>query len=270
MSIQYLKLSQHFLKEEPQSAALRIETMTAEQGAFLLAKVPLKIAANVLSVMDSRYAYSLLQALKNERVIEILASMELADVAAIIRFGQADHQQELLSAMPIRRQNMCKLLISYPRNTIGSLVKTDLLLVDEKMKVSEALFRIKKHAASDSQFVYVVNRKKQLVGTITVLALFGKPKDIQLSTILLEIPTILNGAIDLETAVSLDCWRTTDFACISNRQSEFIGILRHVSLRRAQSKDRSNRFDDGSVLGEVVFGYAETVHTALSAVFGSK
>lgn len=264
MSVHALKLSQHYIQEEPLSAARQLENMTPELGAALLENFPSGAVEGVLKLMEPTHAANLLSNMSFERALTLLASLPVSDVAAIMRFGNSEQLAPLIAKLPASRQKLCRTLLRYPDNTLGTLVETELLIVDEKMTAGEVQTRLKKRLHLDSQLLYVVDKGKNLLGTLSVVSLLRQSTGNLVSTMQLQPIPLVSGLVDLSSALAMPCWSSVDTIAICNRHNQFVGIVRHVSLRKQGIKQQAENTKQVSLLGELVTSYSETVQAFLS------
>ncbi|PCK33020.1 magnesium transporter MgtE N-terminal domain-containing protein, partial [Pseudoalteromonas piscicida] len=160
MSMLNLKVAQHFLQQEPAGAARLLSLQAPDIAAELLKSLTNEAALNVLKMMQPKSAAELLVTQTDVDISRWLSKMKLADIAAILRHLQENQQARLLNLLSVRKQTLCKMLITYPDYTIGAWVETDVLILEESMTIEEALLRLKKRDYISFAFTYVVNQHR--------------------------------------------------------------------------------------------------------------
>lgn len=266
MTAAQLQLSVHFLTVESQAAARQIELLPPEQANLLLQKAPVSTAAQVLRLMLPNVAAKILLLFPREMVFKWLEKLNAADLAAIFRYIESSERIQLLDVLPRNKQTLCKMLISYPEYSVGSLVETNVLLFDNHMLVEDALLRLKNSHQDYIQEVFVVNEQRQLMGKLTLAKLFSLPTATLLSNAMqLHIPSML-ASIDIVSAAELPCWHGTDTLAVINRKHEFVGVLHHHSLRHFLYRKEMQQNQVDSVSADLVEVYGDTLVSLMDLI----
>lgn len=261
-----LKLTIHFFSEEPVAAAHKLDLMESDNAAAILQKVPISVVSKVIYAMLPSTAAKALTLTSDDFNRALFQSIELADIAAILRYINNEDRKALIELLPRSRQALCKLLISYPENTVGALIETNVLVIDSHMTVAEAMLRVKKKTYFDHHEVLIVNSKRKIVGKLSIFDLLRAPA----STTILALPSTkvatVNGLSDVSTVLDMDIWKNTDSISVVNRRKEFIGILRHYDLRASIARNNKTINSSQSVAWEVTDAYTRTIRS-LSELF---
>ncbi|MGA4607901.1 MULTISPECIES: magnesium transporter MgtE N-terminal domain-containing protein [Pseudoalteromonas] len=233
MSALNLKIAQHFLQEEPAGAARLLSLQTPDVAAELLKTLPNEVALNVLKVMQPRSAAEILITQTDVDIARWLGKMKLADIAAILRHLQDEELARFLNLISVRRQTLCKMLISYPDYTVGAWVETDVLILEETMTVEESLLRLKKRDYIGFALVYVVNQHRHVVGQLSLTHLLRKAPQQKIADLMDTHVASLSGYTELHSALKSPVWAQQDQVAVANRSGDFIGVLPHYRVRSA-------------------------------------
>ncbi|MDN4503496.1 CBS domain-containing protein [Alteromonadaceae bacterium BrNp21-10] len=231
MNSSKLKLAVQFLHDEPQAAALKLELETPELAAAMLLKVPNKVAANVMCCMQPLFAASMMSVLDEANIAGLLDSIDSAHTAAILRHLPTSEFARVLGLLPLKKQTLCKMLISYPDYTVGAWVETNVLILDSQMTIEDALLRLKKRRYSDETSIYVVNHQRQVVGKMSVFDVIRRPATQIVEDVMSTQVDVIGGYTELLAALELPIWSVLDCVAVINRKQEFIGIIHHHRLR---------------------------------------
>tara|TARA_R110002167_G_scaffold61609_3_gene174009 strand:- start:1098 stop:1922 length:825 start_codon:yes stop_codon:yes gene_type:complete len=256
-----LKLTIQFFKEEPVAAARKLDIMGSASAAALLQKVPISVASKVIYAMLPRASANIITKSSTDFNSELFELLEMADIAAILRYINVEARRSLIELLPKSRQALCKLLISYPENTVGTLIETNVLVIDSQMTVEEAMLRVRKQTYFEDHQVLIVNRKRQLVGKISIFDLLRAPASDLISALTCSSVSTVNGLSDVSTVIAMDIWQKTDSIAVVNRKQEFIGILRHYDLRAAITRHKETTSNKRSLTGEVVSTYSDVLRS---------
>jgi len=270
MFSQSLKLSVHFFNEEPTAAARQLESLDPSASALLLVKVPLSSATHVLKVMLPSSAAKIVENLPEEYTASVFHSLELAEIAAILRYIKAPRRSVLLALLPLKKQTICRLLISYPEHTIGSMIESNVLVLNSQMTVADALIRVKKHDYFDTHEIVVVDSSRKLFGKTSLHELLRKPAATIIKTICKRTVDSLSGFSDARAVLASEIWKKSDMVTVINRKQEFIGILRHCDLRAALSHIKVVDEVSNAIPGEILDAYGTVLLTVLDVFIPAK
>jgi magnesium transporter len=256
-----LKLTIHFFNEEPIAAARKLDLMGADSAAAILQKVPMPVVSKVIyAMLPSAVAKVLILTLDNFNSA-LFESIELADTAAILRYVNNVDRKRLIDLVPKNRQTLCKLLISYPENTIGALIETNVLVIDSRLTVAEAMQRVKKQTYFDNHEVLIVNNKQKLVGKLSIFDLLRAHSSTLISALAFTSVDTVNGLSDVRTVLGMDIWQKTDSIAVVNRKQEFMGILRHFDLRASIARNEKTTHISRLLTWEVADTYGSTIRS---------
>jgi magnesium transporter len=256
-----LKLTIHFFNEEPIAAARKLDLMGADSAAAILQKVPISVVSKVVYAMLPSAVAKVLNLTSDDFNRALFQSIELADTAAILRYVNNQDRKQLIELIPKSRQALCKLLISYPENTVGALIETNVLVIDSQMTVAEAMLRVKKQTYFDNHEVLIVNSKRKIVGKLSVFDLLRAPTSTLISALASTSVYTVNGLSDVSTVLGMDIWLKTDSISVVNRKQEFMGILRHYDLRASIARNEKTTAIPQSVAWEVSQAYGSTLRS---------
>jgi magnesium transporter len=262
----HLALSVHFLSVEPQAAARQLELLSAHQATIVLQNSPSSVVAQVLRNMLPNSAAKIVIAQPNDKIDTWLEKLNAADLAAILRCLARKDQDGMLNRMPRSKQTLCKMLLSYPEYTVGSLVDTDVLVVEHSMLVENVLQRLKKKQHGYLQVLFVVDQSRQLIGQLNISQLFTVPPSTQISVLLGQLKPSIIATLDIASAAQLTHWHEHDSIAVVNRKHEFIGVLHHHSVRHFSNRqDQQNHSADTNAL-DMVETYADTIVSVLGLI----
>ncbi len=243
-------LTLHFMENEPVAAARRLELVRSEYAAEIIKAAPLTPAINVIKSMIPSVSAKLFEYFSPAQCLKLTQQMEVADLAAILRHLDKANQQRLIELLPLRKQTLCKMLITYPEYSIGSVVETDVLIADSQMRLDEVLLRLRKRSFSYLQWIYVVNHGRQLQGKVFIGDVLKGDPDSEITDLITHTEEPISATSDMVSAMEWDSWNHTDTLAVCNRKQEFFGVihfsrLRHfVSVKQAQDNAPSSTSSD--------------------------
>ncbi len=155
---------------------LVIESSDKEKISFLLREI------------SPEYKNNLLKKLNNPKLKEALSEIssdELVDILGELSIGNAKRVLGLL-----RREDVdtVKWLMKYEEGTAGSLMATEYIALKGRMKISQAVKKIREINPRTEMlsYIYIVDEEKKLVGVIPMRRLFTESMETTLEDIMID------------------------------------------------------------------------------------
>lgn len=154
----------------PSDVADIIEDLDKDKQMSMFIALDEEKAADVLEEMEPESQVKLIDNLSITKAAGVLEKMPSDEVADIFGVLDQDIVQNLLKVMTKETSEEVQELMEYPDNTVGSLMSTDLVSIDEKMTVEDCFVRLRseKPEMDTVFFLYVVNMANQLIGTVSL------------------------------------------------------------------------------------------------------
>lgn len=262
-----LQMAIRFLEEEPEAASLQLELEDPDKVAALFSRVSTRTVTRVIHKMLPVYGANVIERLRIDYVGELFSQMTNTDIAAVLRHLDNQNRTRLLGTLPARRQTACNLLISFPEYTVGAWIETDVLILDEQMEVYEALTRLRKRAYSETPDIMVLNRKRQVLGHVSVYELIRTPPSALVKSIMHGEQTTIHGLTRLEVAIALPVWEKQDAVPVVNRKREFVGILHHYTIRGALTHSSQPTAVHKGAANELINAFGASLHGLVDALY---
>ena len=129
-------------------------------------------AAETFSYMEPRQQQILVEALTERELKEVLDEMVLDDAADVLEEMPANVVERILSTTDAETRRQLNQLLSYPEDSVGSIMTVEYVDLKPEMTVKEALTKIRR-VGIDSETIYTcyVIRNKKLLGIVTAKSL---------------------------------------------------------------------------------------------------
>ncbi|MFP3983128.1 MAG: magnesium transporter MgtE N-terminal domain-containing protein [Desulfurivibrionaceae bacterium] len=225
------RLTFSYLEEHPEEAARVLEALELEDAAALLASVPTRLGAPVLSAVLPPRAALYLDSLNNNLALALLGRMKARDGVSIIRYLPAEKRSRFISNLPTGRALAYRLLLGYPEETVGAWVDPEVLVFQPLRTAGEALSRFRQSSRLLPPFVYVVSEDRRLLGGLSLQELVAAPADSRLDQLMKKISRTLPAPSLLRNAVHREDWQSRDSIPVVEKGNRFIGVLHHSTLR---------------------------------------
>lgn len=237
-----LGLALEFLDEHPDAAVRILEQHDAFKVDAFLDTIPDSYSGVVLERTLPAFAARLCQAMGPEQAARLLQQQTVGRMVAILRHLELGAVEAILQECTKSRRQACVLLLHYPVHCVGAWIVPNTAVVSSDFSVAEVLAFLK-DALEDtfSKFVFVVDREGVPEGRINYLTLLKAQPEQQVGRIMEKRVDVISGQMLLAQAEKLPCWQEGDVMPVVGAQQQFIGVLRHVDLRRGLQQDRRSK-----------------------------
>lgn len=239
---QDLTLALDFLDEHPEEAVRTLEQHDAAQVAAFLAQVPALYSALVMGLALPAFAAHLCATLDAATAARLLLQHGVSRMVAVLRHLEHFQVDAILKECPQSRRHACQLLMLYPLDTAGAWMVPNTAVVTPDFSVQEVL-NFLKDATEDtvSKYVFVVDRAGIPQGRLSYLRLLKVNHDEVVGRLMEPSAGSISGRMPLAQAAKLPCWEQGDVMPVTGTQQQFIGVLRHMDLRKGLRQNQSRR-----------------------------
>jgi len=151
----------------PADLAPALRELPLADQVTLLRFLPREQAGAVLYEMDDQTRLTLVEALDQGEVSQILDRMPPDEAADVVETLPDEQASRILDLMPSRESSEIQDLLQYGESTAGGIMTPEFVAVHEDMTVGQALDHLRKSATAEGIFyVYVVDDHDHLVGVV--------------------------------------------------------------------------------------------------------
>lgn len=153
----------------PADIAELYQDLDISQAEFLYKLLDEETAADVLLELDEDERHKLLDALPNDVIAKQVDHMDTDDAADVLQELDKEDQEEVLSQLDdVEQAGDIIDLMKYPENTAGSLMGTEMIVVNENWSMPECIkeMRLQAEELDEIYYVYVVDNDERLRGVL--------------------------------------------------------------------------------------------------------
>lgn len=185
-SIQLSKTYHRLSVMHPSDLADIIEDFDTKTGLSILENLDNAKAADVIEELEEDAQVTVIENLSTDRAADILEEMPADEVADILDSLSEDKAEELLSNMEKEASEEVRDLMEYEDDVVGSLMSTDFVAFNNKFTVDQTINSLRNTKPEEDQmyYIYVVNNKNQLIGTISLRDIVVSQPDSTLESIM--------------------------------------------------------------------------------------
>jgi magnesium transporter len=154
----------------PADIAEIISDMNYSQGGRLLEQLDIEHLADALEEVEPEFQASLVQNMSDEKVADVLEEMSPDEAADLLAELPRERSEDLLELMQDEEADDVRLLLSYPEDSAGGLMTTDIATVRPGLTAKGAIDVIRStYSEAESIFyVYVTDEQEHLIGVFSL------------------------------------------------------------------------------------------------------
>ena len=176
-NLHYADIAEVFesLEEEERQKAFNV--LTEDDAAELLEFLNPQIQVEILSTIDEEKASRIILKMPHDSVADVLGDLEDSD------------SENYLNKLPERISNQIRELLSYPEDSAGGIMNSDVITVDKDMTVDDVVAFLRIKAETDKVellYVYVTDKSGHLLGVLSLRSLFTTPPYVKVEDIMIK------------------------------------------------------------------------------------
>ena len=202
-------------QDQVQNLGQLLTTLRSHEAANLLESIPPRARRVVWELLEEEVAHQALQHLHEDVLAEILASMDTDslvaagdeldtdDFADILRQLPDAIQEQVLASLDAGHRQRVESVLSYPEDTAGGLMDTELIAVEPRHSLELVLryLRRRGQVPHTTDKLFVVNRTGKYVGILRVSKLLTTRSDARVRDVMeTDFPAISAEMEDDELA----------------------------------------------------------------------
>ncbi|MBC2601994.1 magnesium transporter [Puniceicoccus vermicola] len=188
-------------RTSPHTVARFLERLAVDDRRVVLRLLNIEEVADVLSEMESDDAAEVLGRMRENRAVQVLEALDPDDSADIFGELKKAEQKRLLGGVDPQTADTVRTLISYPKDSAGGVMTTDVATVSRQMTVRQAVDHIQtlNNRFEHIHYVYVVDDEGKLIGTVSMRDLVISKTDDSIGDIMKsELRGVLDVMMDQE------------------------------------------------------------------------
>jgi Mg/Co/Ni transporter MgtE len=228
-----MELAKEFIHRRPDYAAKTLEDQPSETVAELLVDLPTALAGKLLGHLMPVDAGRFLDQMSVENAATLVGAVEPSLATALLRHTRADHRAQVTAKMPAKAARACRSLLRYPENTVGTLMDTGVFVLPDDITVESCIRRMRRSPERTSGQIFVLDRHDRLRGVLQVWDIVRAKRDARILTLIEPQRETLPARTPFESIANHPAWKHTNEMPVVETGGTFVGILRHISLRKA-------------------------------------
>ncbi|HKY62819.1 MAG TPA: magnesium transporter [bacterium] len=221
------EVRQVLVELHPADIADIVERLKEEDRTRIMGLLSEELAAEVLSLVEEYHKPEVIESIPEETLTKIVLHMDSDDMTDILEELPKEEAEEILDALPPDEAEPVRQLLSYPPDSAGGLMQTELVKVQAGDNLGETvrLIREKTGKFDDIINVYVVNEHDLLIGIVPLRALIlGRPEQ-KVSEVMVK--DVITAMVDMDQEQVAELFRKYDFISLPvvDQQGKLLGRI---------------------------------------------
>jgi magnesium transporter len=237
-------ISDFLSSTEPADARRSISQLSEADQAKLLESLSYEDAAGVVEDLPESQAAQMIERLSAKQAAGIVSELPSDEQADLISRLPEVEASAILDAMPVAYARGARRLLSYPSDSAGGLMITEMLSYRDDLTVDDVLDDLRAHAnkyrSYDVQYAYVISRSGKLVGVLPLRDLLLSLPGQSLSAVMIHDPLKVRDSAPLEELERFFERHPLMGVPAVDEGGALVGIVRSVDVEAA-AEERSNR-----------------------------
>ncbi len=230
-------LNEAFILKHHQEAARILEAYPAPDILRVLQGTSAKNASNLLSSITPPIAADVITLMTTDLLKQVIPHMSPSLAAALFQRLDEDLQRAILFRVPDRYAEEIRSYMTYPAESVGSIMDPKFLVLQEEVTVREAMLHVRSRAQKDVHDMYVTDRRQKLVGKFSVRDLLLVDPEEKLQAVMIrDLPTI-HPLESREEIVELFGERHFFTIPVVDLDHRLLGVVRNEDIIKASQED---------------------------------
>jgi magnesium transporter len=165
-----LPIVQRYFERDILAASHSIEVMDEDEAVEVLKALPISLAVEAVKHLQVGYAAALLRNAEPELFSSIASSLDPQFAANIFMRLPDEIRESLLEYIPDKMKSQVREYLTYPEDSVGRTMSTEVLSFYKNTSVSDAIEKIRSLARKrfPASYAYVIDDEDRLVGVMNM------------------------------------------------------------------------------------------------------
>lgn len=222
-----------FSDYDPVLSAHIIETMDVDESLGVFDNLPTDVSRTIFENLQNEYAAELLGKIDRDKAGEILREMEPLKISLILGVCPMALKDTISHSLTEKQRSELREILEYPKDSVGYMMSTNFLALNQDLRLSDAVSKIRLLALKDNtplSYVYVVDSGFRLTGVLTMRDLLIQDPDKHLRQIMIKDVFYLNAFMEFEEAASIVARRNFFAVPVVDNTGVLVGIVNTSQL----------------------------------------
>ena len=226
---QYRALWERLANSEPAHIADLLTSIPADEAVIAFRLLPKTLAISVFDYLDGAFQNQLLEAFSDQTARNFLEAMPPDDRAELLDEVPAKVARRLLQILSPDQRRVTMQLLGYEEGTAGREMTPLFVDLHSDMTVTQALDRVRRLAINQETVYecYVMDRRRYLIGTVSLKDLVIADPDARVTDIMKPDPPFVSTNTDREEVASELREHNLLAIPVVDAEQRLVGIITH-------------------------------------------
>lgn len=207
--------------------AEEIEELEDNQLEYLCSHIDDEKLAEILEESDEELQIDIIDCLDNKRVLSLFNYISKDNIVDILGQLPIGKRKQLINLMKSDDKRIIEQLLGYAEDTAGGLMTTEYIALNSHLTIMNALIKIKEIAPKTEVIdtIFIINNKRQLVGTVDLRDILSSQGDIKLRMIMDDHLITVTPETDQEEVSLLVSKYDLTTIPVVNKNHALLGII---------------------------------------------
>jgi len=217
----------YFDQLHPVDIASELEDWPDEQIDAMCSYLNDEDLASVLDQSDDDERMEVVKHVHDDRLLSLFQWMPKDEIVDLMGNLPMDRKKRLLNRMKHDEQTIIRQLLQYPEESAGGIMTTDYIALRLDLKISDALQTIRDIGPKTEviETLYVINAKRELIGTVDLRKLLAANKEAYISSIMEADAIYVYPEMDQEEVAKLVAKYDLKAIPVVNANKAILGII---------------------------------------------
>jgi len=204
-----------------------LEELDRDKIIQLFRILPKTIASDVFSFIDSDYQQTIIEALTDSEIGDVINKLFIDDAVDFIEEMPANVVKRVLQHVPFAKRKIINQILQYPDDSAGSIMTTEYIDLREDAKVEEAFYTIRNIGLNKETIYncYVTGKDQLLVGMVSAKTLMLSDPHEKIEDIMDSNIVFVHTTEDRETVADLFQKYALLAMPVVDKEQRLVGII---------------------------------------------
>ncbi|HEY7840816.1 MAG TPA: magnesium transporter [Gammaproteobacteria bacterium] len=232
-------LHQRYFAQYPAEATRCLEDMAAEEVAALFEAQAVKDTTGIWERLSPAVGARVMEIMSTEVAAAALEIMDPIRAAALLGGCSESRRDDLMKLLSPPAATEIARAMSYPQDSAGALMDTQLVYYTGSMTVMEALVRLRGQRRRGSRVIFIVDDQNRLQGMVDIQDIALADENFALKDLQRIVPVYVEAMTTREEVVEkFERFRVTDLPVI-DFEGRLLGVILYHTLVEAAKAESS-------------------------------
>lgn len=220
------------IEKRPLTAVKVLTAMSTSDSAAFFEVLPTRYAVSLMSNISAWSASTLIAEMAPVSGAAVLSELDYQLTASIMRVLPDAKRAGLLRALPKTLSSALTSTLTYPKDTVGAKMSTNIVIMTIDQSVGEAFAELRQIKRTKTGVAYIVDEARKLLGIVTADELLRLSNEIRLGDVMEKSVAPLSARARLSAVKSLPAWDDYAHLPVIDRKRILIGALARRTFRQ--------------------------------------